>query len=230
MTSSTTSGFSSVAPGTDSPEDLQQFVAAFKEMASSLDEDGARNLLMWSPLFMPTVEGLMNTRYGSQGPKPRLKAGVPREAKHAPPRSRPSSAAAQRQAHIAKLQALYAGGGGGGGGGDDRGACDGAAGGGSALPGQVAGSFQSVHGAASMQGPSLDADPARSTGAVFESAVHTAEAPLGKPGAGFASQPPGSPWVGAQTVPKLPVALEDDWEEEVDDLLNWTTTLPVPDL
>ena len=252
-------------------EDMAQFVAAFKEMASTMDEEGARNLLMWSPMFMPTVQNLMNSNFaggGSQGPKPRLKGAMPREVKHPKPASRPNSALAQRKAHIAKMQAMYMGGGG-------------------AQPPQEpdpldeahermqriqqqqqqpwqqqpiftteAGAaavhvhIPSVNGATSMQGPLLDgySDPARGATGMYGASSPPKSRSLssgcgGGPiyGAGMRAPPSparelaGSPWAGAERVgsrAKLKTAgsLDDEWEDEVDDLLNWTTQLPVPDL
>ena len=88
--------------------DLSQFVEAFKEMANNLDEDGARNMLAWSPLFLPTVEGLM--RHGNdvaRGPKPRMKGQNPHEARHPAPHPRAQAVAAEKLEHMNKLRAMY---------------------------------------------------------------------------------------------------------------------------
>ena len=196
---------------TQSPEELAQFVSAFKEMASTLDEDGARNLLLWSPLFMPTVEGLMIS--GSQGrgrgSRTRLKAAMPHEAKHPAPITRPSAAAAQREAHLAKLQAMYA---------------HGSGGSGESLVGQgigpaAVGSEASTHpsvehhgGVKSPGSRCLD----ECNASVVIPVTHAASR------AGSHPQSSGS---GAEFDPAA-----DDWEEEVDDLLNWTTSLSAPEI
>jgi len=215
-------------PGYDGQEELAQFVSAFKEMANNLDEDGARNMLMWSPMFVPTVAGLMNNpfRGGSQAAKPKLKAGMPHELKH--PAPRPNSAAAQRQAHLSKLKALYASGGGGAPGAaeDAHAAADIGAG---AAPEYVQrGPIQhmppTIEGLASAQMPVLDenADPSRGAAQSIDNSPRSCRSGV-----------PGSPWAGtskAMELAKGTIPLDDDWEEEVDDLLNWTTQLPVPDL
>ena len=92
-------------------EDLANFVTAFKEMASQLDEDGARNLLMWSPLFVPTVQGLMRPGARPRRAKPRLKASNPPELVHPAPSAADVATAAARDAHMAQLQRMYAAGG-----------------------------------------------------------------------------------------------------------------------
>ena len=40
--------------------DLAMFMQNFKELASRLDEEGAKNMLRFSPLFMPTMQGLLH--------------------------------------------------------------------------------------------------------------------------------------------------------------------------
>ena len=175
-----------VRGGPPQPEDLTQFVAAFKEMASHLDEDGARNLLLWSPLFMPTVDGLMRNGGdpGARGPKPRLKAGMPHEARHAPPQV--STAVAERAAHIAKMRQMYA-------------AC------GAAPVAEEAPSYSAEAPCGQSPTPPWP-PPADPTAPPW--------APLAEPSAPRAAYGYGGP------------PLEDEWEDEVDDLLDWTTTLP----
>uniref|UniRef100_A0A7S4FB52 Uncharacterized protein n=1 Tax=Chrysotila carterae TaxID=13221 RepID=A0A7S4FB52_CHRCT len=50
--------------------DLAKFVETFKDVASQLDEEGAKNLLMWSPLFMPTVQTLLQPGGAAAVPAP----------------------------------------------------------------------------------------------------------------------------------------------------------------
>ena len=112
---SVNSDSSSVAAGAASSasaaggDDLSQFVAAFKEMAHNLDEEGARNLLVWSPLFLPTVEGLMRNggEPGARRPKPKLKSEQPREVRHPAPHPRDQEVRAERLEHMNKLRAMY---------------------------------------------------------------------------------------------------------------------------
>ncbi len=40
--------------------DLAMFMQNFKELASRIDEEGAKNMLRFSPLFMPTMQGLLH--------------------------------------------------------------------------------------------------------------------------------------------------------------------------
>ena len=101
-------GGGSTSSSTAHDADLSQFVEAFKEMANNLDEDGARNMLAWSPLFLPTVEGLM--RHGNdvaRGPKPRMKGQNPHEARHPAPHPRAQAVAAEKLEHMNKLRAMY---------------------------------------------------------------------------------------------------------------------------
>lgn len=111
--SSTTSVSSSTSSVPDAGgDDLTQFVAAFKEMAVNLDEDAARNLLAWSPLFLPTVEGLMRqggSSFGSSAPraKPKLKGANPREVRKPAPHPRHADIANERVEHMKKLKAMY---------------------------------------------------------------------------------------------------------------------------
>ena len=208
--SSTTSGFSAASSAStrpaDGPEELAQFVAAFKEMASTMDEEGARNLLMWSPLFMPTVDNLMkNSSRSMGGParKPRLKAAMPREVTHPAPNAQADAAAAQRQAHMAKLQALYMAG---------------------AVPPRP-------H---ETRMPPLHSAPLHSTqtrpgghGSALTPEMHISAA--GSTTSYVDIYPRVTP-PRAACASALNAGLNDDWEEEVDDLLTWTTQLPTPDL
>ena len=54
--------------------ELTQFVAAFKEAAMQMDEEHARNLLLWSPLFLPTVQSLLQNSVQPAAPGTQLRA------------------------------------------------------------------------------------------------------------------------------------------------------------
>lgn len=45
--------------------ELNVLVHTFKELASQLDHEGAKNMLRFSPLFMPTMQGLLNPMGGA---------------------------------------------------------------------------------------------------------------------------------------------------------------------
>ena len=169
---------------------------------------GARNLLVWSPLFLPTVEGLMRRggESGNRGPRTRIKANNPREARHPAPHPRAQAVAAERMEHIAKLKAMYMG-----------------------------GAEQQRHEAGGadvtvrlpvplpeQQQPEDLVPPARqgSAGASTQ----------GSPRPQLRERSPSAPPVGSS--PRAAVdgggggGVEDEWEDEVDDLLNWTSGLP----
>ena len=115
-----------------SEADLTNFVETFKEVASQLDEDGAKNLLLWSPLFMPTVQNLLQP--GStvldgvppvRGTQRRARAAVAAEIAASPKKgqggtggtrrkSTDSSVKTQRQNRVDKLRHIYGCGEGGG--------------------------------------------------------------------------------------------------------------------
>ena len=50
-----------------SDDALSEFVSAFKQMASQLDENGAKDLLKWSPLFMPSMQAPASQHSSGQG-------------------------------------------------------------------------------------------------------------------------------------------------------------------
>lgn len=169
------------------PQELSQFVTAFKELAETLDEEGARNLLLWSPLFMPTVDGLMRGP-GAAAPgagkahRTRLRAGLPREVRNPAPHPRAAEAAAERAQHLAKLKQMYS------------------------------------------QGPSADDGELRPPPRPEPPAAPEAP-PLPPSHAGGSQRRPASP--GATVAHGVPGdGIGDDWEDEVDDLLQWTTGLP----
>ena len=116
-TTSVASNSSSVATGASHSsaaaggggEDIAQFVAAFKEMANNLDEEGAKNMLAWSPLFLPTVEGLM--RQGGnpleRAPRSKLKGSNPPEVRKPAPHPSAQRVAAEKTEHMNKLREMY---------------------------------------------------------------------------------------------------------------------------
>ena len=253
--SASTSASSGVAPSSgDTPEDLANFVTAFKEMASQLDEDGARNLLMWSPLFVPTVQGLMRPGARPRRAKPRLKASNPPELVHPAPSAADVATAAARDAHMAQLQRMYAAGGAGDADTSRRAAMAGCATTAAEVrkdptltdaPGGVAIAQAADSDASKCATPGI-----RSACGVPSGTRSTPEADMAplvpraancgcfalSPGAAL---PPGSPWDTCSPAAARPASggrplaaaeLEDQWEEEVDSLLQWTTELPgIPD-
>lgn len=230
LTASTTSSVSASStppPVPENPEELAQFVTAFKEMASQLDEDGARNLLMWSPLFMPTVETLMRSGAEARSRKPRLKAGNPHELRHPPPRA-PPPAAAERDAHMARLRGMYMSGDGAGDGGESGGGAGGheAAAPAAAAPEpaprpapEYAGRMAAVSEVAPYAGSGATCVGVGG-GGHGSSQAHGQRAPIESMPTRAYGASPGSPWI-----PSGGSALDDDWEDQVDDLLDWTNTL-----
>ena len=171
-----------------------------------MDEEGARNLLMWSPLFMPTVDNLMkNSSRSMGGParKPRLKAAMPREVTHPAPNAQADAAAAQRQAHMAKLQALYMAG--------------------AVPPPPHETRMPPLHSAV----PPLHSACPGGHGSALTPEMHISAA--GSTTSYVDIYPRVTP-PRAACASALNAGLNDDWEEEVDDLLTWTTQLPTPDL
>ena len=174
--SSTATAAAATAASAHPPGDLTQFVTAFKEMAENLDEEAAQNLLAWSPLFLPTVEGLMRGGDpGTRGPKSRIRAPLPKEVRNPAPHPRAQAAAAERLEHLAKMRQMYA-------------------------AGMSGGEPAATCGSASSVAPPRD------------SCVSGGSAP----------PPP------ATVAPPASAAGADDdfLEDEVDDLLQWTTDLP----
>lgn len=183
-----------VAPP-ESGDDLSQFVQAFKEMAHNLDEEGAANLLAWSPLFLPTVEGLMRqgNEAGTRGPRLRTKAHNPPEVRQPAPHPRAQAVAAERLEHMNKLRALY-----------------------------------------SVEQPSTATPPAAPVVPPPTAAACGACPPTQRAGSCEhiplprevmpRQRSPSAPV--RREVPMSPSATGDDWEDEVDDLLNWTSGLP----
>ena len=166
---------------------------------------GARNLLVWSPLFLPTVEGLMRRggESGNRGPRTRIKANNPREARHPAPHPRAQAVAAERMEHIAKLKAMYMGGA-------------------EKQRHEAGGADVTVRLPVPLpeqQQPEDLVPPARqgSAGASTQ----------GSPRPQLRQRSPSAPPVGSS--PRAAVGgggVEDEWEDEVDDLLNWTSGLP----
>ena len=168
---------------------------------------GARNLLVWSPLFLPTVEGLMRRggESGNRGPRTRIKANNPREARHPAPHPRAQAVAAERMEHIAKLKAMYMGGA-------------------EQQRHEAGGADVTVRLPVPLpeQQPEDLEPPARqgSAGASTQ----------GSPRPQLRQRSPSAPPVGSS--PRAAVdgggggGVEDEWEDEVDDLLNWTSGLP----
>jgi hypothetical protein len=195
---------STAAPPGDSPEDLSQFLQAFKEMASNLDEDGARNLLVWSPLFLPTVEGLMRQggEQGSRAPRGRLKKQNPPEVRKPAPHPRAQAVAAERLEHMNKLKAMY-------------------------MAEQTgAGAEQ-----AAPQGATLPVEPPAPYGATMLARPGSTEHVVPRAAQLREAQPrqrspSAPPRTGLPLAPTATGDVLDDWEDEVDDLLNWTSTLP----
>ena len=203
--SSTTNSSAAQARAPADGEDLTHFVAAFKEMAANLDEEGARNLLVWSPLFMPTVEGLM--RGGaepgmSRGPKPRLKERQPREACHPAPHPRVLEAQAQRAAHMEKMRSMYA------------------------QEAQAAAGL-----AAAPPPPELPTvtpctpPQSREQVAATPPARPPGPGPVPVPVPPLPPAPVAPPMETGRAPPPRAAFEEDEWEEEVDDLLDWTNNL-----
>jgi hypothetical protein len=202
--SSTSSYAASAAPAAlANGEDLTQFVAAFKEMADHLDEEGAANLLMWSPLFLPTVEGLM--RQGEmRAPKPKLKGAQPKAVRHPLPHPRAAEAAAVRAGHMERMRQMYTQGG--------------------------------QDSAAAAEAPNHVPSPTQQPGRMQLQPTQLQPAP---PLSHEGLRPPPSQVPAALDYPRrAPLdiqqaaaapagggAAEDEWEEEVDDLLDWTAGL-----
>jgi hypothetical protein len=244
-----------------SSEELAMFVQQFKDMASNLDEvcpsaatstrsalilacrliacrnvclqAGAKNLLMWSPLFMPSMQGLMQAQ-----PDARLRpssgrrrtqeavAELQRSADGAatlnsdaavPGRSKPAgrprppkvnSVAVQRDARVHKLQQMY-----GCGGGDADGTAGVAANG-------VASAMGSGGGVGG--GGALPPRAAAATSPYWDSSQHP-RSPYSTRVSGTASAAGLTPARGGGSPGN-----DDDWENEVDGLLEWTTGLQVP--
>lgn len=187
---------SSSAASAKGPGELSQFVAAFKEMADHLDEESAKNLLAWSPLFLPTVENLMRPDGTFRPPKSKIRGPLPKEVRHPAPHPRVQAAAAERLEHIAKMRQMYGVG--------MVGGAEEMAGRGSAPPPSAA-----AHGAASANGTTQQLRGRGDGGTA--------------PGA-FPAAPPQSTAAAA-----VGDDLGDLSEDEVDDLLQWTTDLAVPD-
>jgi len=223
----------SSAPPPADGEDLSQFVQAFKEMANNLDEEGAKNLLVWSPLFLPTVEGLMRNHgndAGTRGPRPRMKAHNPPEVKQPAPHPRAQAVAAEKLEHMNRLKAMYAA--------EQQQMQQ--------EQMQIAAAAQPPLAAAQHVAPVVapaDADYAT----CLAGAAAAACRPLCASGAGSVAgrafddlaavaprmanhtlirqRSPSAPVRGEKLVtPHTPAG--DDWEDEVDDLLAWTTDLP----
>ena len=204
LTTSTASSASSVTAsrggvGAASGEDLAHFVQAFKEMAENLDEEGAANLLMWSPMFMPTVEGLM--RHGDmRRPKPKLKGAQPREVKHPLPHPRAVEAAAERASHMEKMRRMY-----------------------------IQGQEENRQQQQPQQPPSQQQQQQQHMQMQMQMQMmqqmeiqqmqQMPTAPLAPP----QYAPPQQQF--QPPPPQPPVPLDDEWEEEVDDLLEWTNGL-----
>lgn len=98
--------------GTGAADELQQFVAAFKEAAANMDEERASNLLRWSPLFLPTVQSLMQPAQAPRGVSVSLCGGaVASRSTHRSERTvqqqKKASIRAQRERHIQEMRALY---------------------------------------------------------------------------------------------------------------------------
>ena len=203
---SVNSDSSSVAAGAASSasaaggDDLSQFVAAFKEMAHNLDEEGARNLLVWSPLFLPTVEGLMRNggEPGARRPKPKLKSEQPREVRHPAPHPRDQEVRAERLEHMNKLRAMYQ------------------------VDQPPPPPPPAAHGHDDARGASL-APPVR------QGSAERARAGADLSPASCRQRSPSAPpsyAAPARFASDATAPIGDDWEDEVDDLLDWTSGLP----
>ena len=230
------------APSEAGDADLAQFVSAFKDMAGKLDENGAKNLLEWAPLFMPAIQGMVSGAPAapqlSQGRRPSLRQSQPR--KPGIPAARSSSGkkplAEARDARLQQLQAMYFGADGapdasarepsppplpsasrhGEGRGDEgRRGEEGRRGGGGSSPRlPPVEPFGAVAPRGAAPGASLSSSPRGGQGSRSRPSF---------------SPPPRSPLPHAPPAP-LPHALPagDEWEDEVDGLLEWTSSLAVP--
>jgi hypothetical protein len=92
--------------------ELQQFVAAFKEAAANMDEERASNLLRWSPLFLPTVQSLMQPTPAPGGVSGPLRGGAgasrpTQRSERTVQQQKKASIRAQRERHIQQMRALY---------------------------------------------------------------------------------------------------------------------------
>jgi hypothetical protein len=100
---------SSSAGATD---ELQQFVAAFKEAAANMDEERASNLLRWSPLFLPTVQSLMQPAQAPGGMSASLRGSAAalrptHRSERTLQQQKKASIRAQRERHIQEMRTLY---------------------------------------------------------------------------------------------------------------------------
>ncbi|KAL1528056.1 hypothetical protein AB1Y20_009422 [Prymnesium parvum] len=196
-----------------SEEELSQFVTAFKDMAADLDEatligytchclqlstphplDGAKKLLKWSPLFMPSIPGLMlPAQPGAPRATGRSRMPAAREAGHrsasssnttgcrqasGKARQVPSAVAELRDARVQKLQQLYG----------------------------CGASSTSCTGGECSSAPAPELLSRSGSMPNTPGKVRT-------PGSGTKPGSPGN---------------EDEWEDEVDGLLLWTSELQVP--
>lgn len=220
------------AEATPSDPELANFMDAFKDLAGRMDEEGAKNLLRLSPLFLPTMQGLLHpgapigpsaleppvgTRQRAQaavgasvgGAAKLTDAQLPAASER---RRGGNNVKAQRQERVQRLQQMYS--------------CSGAAD--SALPTHAE---PSVDPAVNQWG--VTAVPQVVMGATT---VVGADIPLGSArcyaGCGGRTSPTKAVWEPRPS-DSPPMSrnsigvgsLGDEWEDEVDGLLEWTRNL-----
>lgn len=233
-------GLREEAPGAPSDAELSQFVSAFKDAAAQLDEAGAKNLLLWSPLFMPTVQTLLQP-HGAAPPAAAAAAPAragggrgrggtagaaappsdgPRGASSKPPRrkdpaqTKRANVQRQRDDRMDQLRKLY--------GYADPESCET-----TLLPddggeanGPQQGFVRATAMPASVREIDCGGDPTATAAALPLSPARRTGSPPSRGATPLRRVSPAR--CGAAHL----VSLSDEWEDEVDDLLEWTMALP----
>ena len=241
--------------------EIHAFMARFKEMAATMDEQGAQNLLRWSPLFMPTINSLIQPASADAalgldasatvpvGTTRRARAAVASEllnvtdggfvaAPKPAPRGRgrrgsDGGVRQQRDARVSSMRALYGLGGDGGGGGDPAGppaAAD--------LRPPSHDLRPSAPERPPVAAPLFSFDVSAQPAARYETSALRMSDELGVPSGRALPPPPppaglgavapmyaASPQASQKWTPRAVGGLNDDWEDEVDDLLKFTQGL-----
>lgn len=235
-----------VGGASDDGTGVSQLTRALREMASELDKGGApQSLLALSPLFMSTIDGLLQPTAAGRSDQAERRPPVPPRGKGGGAK-RVDPVRAKRRTHMERMRNMYTCG---------AGASDE---GGSAEVGHTTGET-GAHGAAQREASAVTSLPTvhQSTSSRLGGALDSTQTlptalpsrharvamPTSADSSLSAELPPISP--GKRT-PSLPMRreslgsfaraptdslsvvgeLHDDWEDEVDDLLDWTKALP----